>query len=92
VSLPSLRIFEGGLDRVFPSDAEGSSLCYRAADLCARWFLNHLTGQIYNEGNIKGAKVLFHAELYLQDRLAYELYREQVIHMSLRREAGQERG
>jgi hypothetical protein len=68
-----LRIFKNGVDRLFPTDTEGSSLCYRACDLKVRWFLNLRAEREYSDGNLEGAQVLIGAMLYLTDRLAYEV-------------------
>jgi hypothetical protein len=55
-------------------DAEGRSLAFRAGDLCARFLLNDLLMPLYDEEAFGGCSILFHAMVYLEDRLTYELY------------------
>ena len=56
------------------TDAEARSLVFRQADLMARLFLIENSEREYEAGNLDGAGTLFHAELYLSDRMAYALW------------------
>jgi hypothetical protein len=64
--------------RIADLDAEGKSLLWRAGDLRARLLLNDIgTSLIENWDSLevrRGCCQLHHAEVYLADRLAYELY------------------
>lgn len=51
----------------------GRELIFQACDLEARFDLMDSFEREYDEGNKEGAGTLFHAELYLKDRRAYEL-------------------
>ena len=48
-------------------------LIFRACDLEARFDLIDRSMREYDAGNLEGACMLFHAEMYLEDRRAYEL-------------------
>lgn len=74
-----LRMFAGGVDCAVPKDAEGCSLYYRAADIKTRLFLIAVGERLCDEGKTEAAAILLHADLYLSDRLAYELDRAGVI-------------
>jgi hypothetical protein len=56
------------------TDLEGRSLIWCAGDLAARLALLNLSETCYEEGFDRGSGMLFHAEMYLADRLAYELH------------------
>jgi hypothetical protein len=60
--------------RICDLDAEGKSLTWRAGDLRARKLLIDVGEAVYNSGEKRGACTLIHAQEYLKDRLAYELY------------------
>lgn len=51
----------------------GRRLFYRSGDLAARLCLNGEVMVEFDAKNFEGAAMLFHAERYLADRLAYEL-------------------
>ena len=55
------------------TDAEGRSLLGRTGDLQARFWLNDLAESVLLISPL-GCCTLIHAERYLSDRLAYELY------------------
>jgi hypothetical protein len=55
-------------------DAEGRSLAWRAGDLCARWVLCDLQLPLFDAEELGGCTIVNHAMIYLEDRLAYELY------------------
>ncbi len=54
-------------------DVEGRSLLRRQADLAARFILIDLTELTYAWGEHEASAILFHAEMYLADRLSYML-------------------
>lgn len=54
-------------------DAEGQRLTFAVADLKARWLMTDISESEYNAGNKGGACRFMHAEVYLRDRLVYEL-------------------
>lgn len=56
----------------FP-DPVARRLIFRASDMKARLLLVLLSEKEYDAGNLEGSAALFHAEMYLSDRLAYEL-------------------
>lgn len=57
-----------------PADAEGRSLTWRAGDLRARFMLNKMARLAWDHDYKRLCCTLLHAERYLSDRLAYELY------------------
>jgi hypothetical protein len=54
-------------------DEQGKRLFFRAGDLAARFWLNRVAEEQLNADNRDGMCILVHAEVYLADRLAYEL-------------------
>lgn len=50
------------------------TLIRRAGDIKARMILTDLCDSTYHDGLLDGAAILFHAEMYLKDRLIYELF------------------
>lgn len=54
-------------------DERGRRLYFRGCDLSARLAINGEATLAFDEKNFEGAAMLFHAERYLADRLAYEL-------------------
>ena len=61
-------------EEVRGNQTERLSLIMRAGDIRARLMLLDLCEVEYNRKNWRGSACLFHAEMYLKDRLAYELY------------------
>lgn len=57
----------------FP-DTKAHELIFRQGDLDARFRLMDLMDAEYDVGNHEGCAALFHAEMYLSDRLAYQLW------------------
>jgi hypothetical protein len=56
------------------ADPIAHGLIFAAHDLEARFFLLDLGEREYNAGNMRGSARLWHAEMYLKDRLAYQLF------------------
>ena len=57
------------------ADPNARALFFRACDLKARFFLNRVAIEIERAGgDLAPIAMLIHAEMYLSDRLAYELY------------------
>jgi len=60
-------------DHSIHTHAEARSLFRRACDLKARFFCNRVALEEYEAGNLEGSAILNHAEVYLADRLGYQL-------------------
>jgi hypothetical protein len=56
------------------TDPEAHAILFRGYDLQARFLLLDLAEREYNVENYEGTAKLIHAMLYLEDRLAYELF------------------
>lgn len=56
------------------TDPEARRLIFAAADIKARWLLINMAEREYDSGNLRACARLFHAAMYLEDRLAYQLY------------------
>jgi hypothetical protein len=70
--------FENGRWKAGPNDLtdfppSGRELIFRDCELEARFDLFDRAEREYGAGNIDGFGTLFHAEMYLKDRRAYEL-------------------
>jgi hypothetical protein len=64
-----------GFDPAVHVSPEARALFRRACDLKARFFLNRIASEESERGGDLGVvALLVHAEIYLSDRLAYELY------------------
>jgi hypothetical protein len=55
-------------------DPRAHELIFRQADLDARLLLMDRMDEEYEKRNMEGTAALFHAEMYLSDRLAYQLW------------------
>lgn len=56
------------------TDVKGRYLIFRNGDHQSRMILLNIAEQEYLDGNTEGCTLLFHAEIYLADRLLYTLF------------------
>jgi hypothetical protein len=66
---PPLRAPYNDLTKFPPS---GRKLIFEQSDLESRWDLCEWAEREYDDGNMEGAVLLFHAEYYLADRDEYQ--------------------
>lgn len=59
--------------RIAGEAAERDRLIWRGGDLQARYLLIRLSEDAYRRGELEACAMLYHAEMYLADRLAYAL-------------------